>query len=150
MELTELSEDAPGWVARADDTSVSLSNDPVENGYDVPSVCEWCGQELDDDDPDDVCMSPQSEDDRHAPIPAPLSWVNSVHAFIDPQRDEVWVSISVGDPRGAFVMRAERMRWTDDDGDHDEIRLSVPSPDQSLLHMPLTPLASPGYFRVGN
>ena len=60
-------------------------------------------------------------------------------------RQEVQVWISVGDPRGAFCMTLELMT----NGDHKgELRLSVPTDSDSLPHMKLTPLASPGYFRI--
>lgn len=56
--------------------------------------------------------------------------------------DAVLARISVGDPRGAFVMKVERCA----DG---ELRLSVPHPSDPMPHMGLSPLASPGYYKVG-
>lgn len=79
----------------------------------------------------------------HEPEPVPLSWANSAAIDLDPEQDRISVRISVGDPRGAFVMTVERM----DDG---ELRLSLPHPDHSLIHLPLTALASPGYYRIGD
>lgn len=73
-------------------------------------------------------------------------WANGAGIDVrdDGQRIDVWISL--GDPRGAFVMSAERI--THDDG-HTEVRLSVPTPETMFLHLPLTALASPGYYRVG-
>jgi hypothetical protein len=65
-------------------------------------------------------------------------WVNS--AGISTTEDSVSVRISVGDPRGAFVMSVTR-------GDDGELRLSLPSPADGMAHMGLVPL-SPGYFRI--
>lgn len=63
----------------------------------------------------------------------------------DENRSEVQVWISVGDPRGAFCMTLEFMT----NGDHKgELRLSVPTPTDGLLHCPLTQLGSPGYYKV--
>jgi hypothetical protein len=67
-------------------------------------------------------------------------------AGVDVREDqgEIDVWISVGDPRGAFVMRLELVEM--DDGP--ELRLSVPHPGMPFLHMPLTKLASEGYYRI--
>ena len=80
---------------------------------------------------------------------APESWCNGAGVEIKADSVDVWISL--GDPRGAFVMRAERMRYTDHDGRKvDEIRLSVPHPSAGWLHLPLTPLGSEGHYKVGN
>lgn len=87
----------------------------------------------------------------HDPERVPLSWVNSAGITLDESADTVSVRISVGDPRGAFVLSVEHLTYTDDEGvEHDELRLSLPSPEDGFLHMPLTALASPGYFRIGS
>lgn len=70
----------------------------------------------------------------------PLTWCNSASIYTNTERDEVTVTISVGDPRGAFVMTVYRT----DDG---SLRLSVPYAGMSLAHAPLTEL-SPGFFRI--
>ena len=75
--------------------------------------------------------------------PALIDEINGAHVWAD--QDAVTVSISVGDPRGGFVMRIERIML--DDGSH-ELRLSVPSDQDGMPHMNLEPLASPGYYRV--
>ena len=63
----------------------------------------------------------------------------------DENRAEVQVWISVGDPRGAFCMTLELITNGDNAG---ELRLSVPTPTDGLLHCPLTALGSPGYYKV--
>jgi hypothetical protein len=87
----------------------------------------------------------------HDPELVPLSWANSAWIDCNEKEDRITVAISVGDPRGAFVLQVERMRWTDAETgeEHDELRLSVPSPDDAFAHAPLTALASPGYYRIG-
>lgn len=71
----------------------------------------------------------------------PLTWINSASIHADPGHDSVVVTISVGDPRGAFAMEAHRM----DDG---TLRLSVPYAGMPMPHAPLTEL-SRGFYRVG-
>lgn len=115
------------------------------------------------------CQSPEEPDPaHHEPVPIPLSWANSAAISLDETEDRISVSISVGDPRGAFVLSVERLRFTCNSGSngpgrvvqscalghtaptpHNELRLSVPHPDDSQPHMPLTRLASAGYYRIG-
>jgi hypothetical protein len=71
----------------------------------------------------------------------PLTWCNSASINVHPDRDQVTVTISVGDPRGAFVMSAYRL----DDG---SLRLSVPYPGESMPHMPLHRIHD-GFYHVG-
>jgi hypothetical protein len=74
-------------------------------------------------------------------------WVNSASVIVND--DAVMVTISVGDPRGAFVMRVENITYTNDEGDEvTELRLSVPTPADTMPHMGLVPLGSPGYYRI--
>lgn len=68
------------------------------------------------------------------------AWCNSAAISVDDDEDTVTVSISVGDPRGAFVMVMGRR-----DGG---LFLSVPDPLDGFLHMPLDEIRS-GYFHVG-
>lgn len=71
----------------------------------------------------------------------PLNWVNSASIHARPDRDEIQVTISVGDPRGAFVMTVERRE--------DGLYLSVPHPGEDMGHMPLTE-RSAGWFKIAN
>lgn len=70
----------------------------------------------------------------------PLHWANSASIHARPDRDEIQVTISVGDPRGAFVMTVERR----DDG----LYLSVPHAGMSAPHETLTE-RSAGWFKIG-
>ena len=97
--------------------------------------CPECGADID--------VQPHETDcpwDDWTPDTSIASAFN--HAGVEIREDSVDVHISIGDPRGAFVMRIERLS----DG---ELRLSVPTPDDSLLHCQLTQLGSPGYYRIG-
>lgn len=73
----------------------------------------------------------------------PLAWVNSAGIHIDEENNRVDVSISVGDPRGAFVMRL----YKDRDGG---IYMEVPYPGEPWAHMPLAPVneGSRGFYIV--
>lgn len=106
-----------------------------EDGSDVDDDTEYCAEHPDDG--------------KHEPNPIPISWLNSAGIDIDQDNDTVTVRISVGDPRGAFAMKIERLQYTDSDGnDRDELRLNVPTDQDGMPHMQLTPLASPGYYRI--
>lgn len=107
----------------------------------------------------------------HVAEPMPLSWCNSAAIRLDEGRDTVTVTISVGDPRGAFAMRVERCMFQcsecdgsgtlyggtelstpcvrcKETGQIDELRLSVPAPADAFAHRELEVLASSGYFRI--
>jgi hypothetical protein len=72
--------------------------------------------------------------------------VNSAAIHVEEKEhcDRISLTVSVGDPRGAFVMAVEHDRETG------ELRLSVPHPNEGGFgpHAPMEPLASPGYYRV--
>lgn len=70
-----------------------------------------------------------------------LHWANSASIHARPDRDEIQVTISVGDPRGAFVMAVERRE--------DGLYLSVPHTGMGMSHMPLTE-RSAGWFKIGD
>lgn len=69
----------------------------------------------------------------------PLSWVNSVGIHFNEEADQIDLSISLGDPRGAFVMRVYRT----DKG----LRMGVPHPNDSVLHLPLREI-NDGFYAV--
>lgn len=99
-----------------------------------------CGEHVLDADGDCESCDGSGKIEVHEWEPIPLHWANSASIHTDTDRDEITVAISVGDPRGAFVMRVERI-----DG---ELYLSVPHANMSLPHMPLTE-RSPGWFKIG-
>lgn len=148
------------------DVHLSMGGEARCNGDEyagATATCSACGERLDDGGaaldsgqafdrskcPDNPLDDDGEEYGPHDPTPVPLSWVNSASIRADENRDTLTVTISVGDPRGAFAMTVERVTWTQPDGTpRDELRLSVPSAGESLPHMDLEPLASPGYFRI--
>lgn len=71
-------------------------------------------------------------------VAASIGSANWVSAEVSP--DSVSASISIGDPRGAVVMRLWR-------GDQGRIYLSVPHPDDSTPHVNLVPHGQ-GVYRV--
>lgn len=160
-------EDKLGWVAEVQDgLDVHLSGPGEHRTNGDSGGAEWrcaeCGQELaspddtgqpewQDEDGSATCAGSEDGEGPHTPEPIPLSWANSAAVVLDEERDSIHVRISVGDPRGAFVMTVERMRYTEADGTEvDELRLSVPHPEDGWPHMRLSPLASTGYFRVSS
>jgi hypothetical protein len=97
---------------------------------------------------DEDCYMNEIEDEEgngehgpHEPERMPLSWVNSASVRADDAADAVHVSISVGDPRGAFVMSVRRL----DDG---TLRLELPYEGMGFAHMPLKKVHE-GVYDIG-
>ncbi|MGC7093969.1 hypothetical protein ACPZ19_04835 [Amycolatopsis lurida] len=115
--------------------------------------CRACGTELvetmcgfEDEFGDTAC--PDSDDGPHAAERIPVSWCNSAAVHTDESGDAVTVSISVGDPRGAFTLTIRRVP-DDTDGDHaGRLIMHTPYATQTTPHMELTPLHD-GTFLVG-
>lgn len=80
----------------------------------------------------------------HAPVPSPLSWWNSSAIDVDPNDNSVTVTISVGDPRGAFAFT---VRQVERDDEEPYLIMHTPYPGQGWAHMPLTALHE-GTYRV--
>ena len=74
----------------------------------------------------DCSLSVEEEEGTAYPATSPMQWCNSAGADI--REDSVQVWISIGDPRGAFVMEARRL------GDG-RIVLHLPYPGESEPHM---------------
>lgn len=158
-DLAEGSDRQDIGVYELDHLSVQLSIN--EDGNLAQFRCANCGEES-DDQPQEECDGsgnyvdcPAHELDKdgdckfcdgsgeteiHEWEAIPLHWVNSASINARPDRDEIQVSISVGDPRGAFVMTVERR-----DG---VLYLSVPHAGMSLPHAPMEE-RSPGWLKVG-
>lgn len=84
----------------------------------------------------------------HVPERVPLSWVNSAAIDADDKDDSVTVSISVGDPRGAFTFTVRRIP---DDAESDlagRLLMHLPYPGHPLPHEPLTE-HHPGIYLIG-
>lgn len=152
-------------VSDLDGLSVQLS---INEEGDLPSHrCANCGEETDQDDivmfgvescdgsgnmadcpthivdGDGDCEScdGSGELEIHDWEPIPLNWCNSASIHARPDRDEIQVTISVGDPRGAFVLAVESRE--------DGLYLSVPHAGMGMSHMPLTE-RSAGWYKIGN
>lgn len=69
---------------------------------------------------------------------APLGWLNSAALTLDRAEDSLTLSFSVDDPRGGFRITVRRF----DDG---TLVLTVPQPDEALLHRPLRKLTNGVY-----
>lgn len=134
--------DHSGVVADTlDHLSVQLSIN--EEGDRALYRCSGCGEETDQDD---IVTFGVEECDGYSEIEIheweaiPLNWVNSASIHARTDRDEIQVTISVGDPRGAFVMAVERRE--------DGLYLSVPHAGMGMSHMPLTE-RSAGWYKIG-
>ena len=90
-----------------------------------PDAQEWAAEPCPDSDQlddDDEPVGP------HNTAGAQLAWLNSAQIHLDPDHDEVTVTVSVGDPRGALAMTVGQ----DDDG---HIYVHVPHPDAPMPHL---------------
>jgi hypothetical protein len=119
-------------------------------GSDATHRCATCGEDLtettqgyESELTGGTC--PCADDDAHDAEPVPLSWVNSAAILTDDGEDSVTVTISVGDPRGAFCFTVRRIA----DGDLvGRLVLHTPYPGECMPHRPLTQL-HPGTFVIG-
>ena len=77
-------------------------------------------------------------DDLAKPERIPFSWANSAAIILDDSDDSITVTISVGDPRGAFAFTIRRIS---DDAKNDiagRLIMHVPYPGGGALHEKLT------------
>lgn len=63
-----------------------------------------------------------------APTAGGCSWMNSAQVHVDPEADEVTLTVSVGDPRGGFVFTVRRLP----DG---RLLIHTPHPGESTPHV---------------
>ncbi len=102
-------------------------------------------QPLDPSETDRIAVSfPDSENgyQTDAQRAAPLGWANSAAITLDRKDDAITLSVSVGDPRGAFTLTVRRLS----DG---TLVMHVPYVNESFQHMPLT-LLHEGTYKIGN
>jgi hypothetical protein len=114
-------------------------------GRTVPTHhCDKCGNQFSEEL--DAANFECVDDAGHDVKEYPLAWANNVQIDLDPEKNEIVVSISVADPRGGFSMIIRREEA------NGELRMSVPTDarNEHQQHAPLTLLASPGYYRIGN
>jgi hypothetical protein len=112
MEFHDLTVDGTPIEVSEEATDFQLSFPNVENGYN------------------------EEGDEQEA-----LDWCNSAAIRLDEADDAVHVSISVGDPRGAFVMTVRRLP----DG---TLIMHLPYPESGMLHRPLTKIHE-GTYQIG-
>jgi hypothetical protein len=142
----------PGEVTALglDRVHVSMAGEARCNGDEEAGAeqrCKHCGQALNDDgdavdgDADCIWQSADLEDGQapHVPEYIPGSFANSASVSVGDD-DSVTVTISVGDPRGAFAMQVHR-------NDAGELFLSVPDPSDGMPHMNLTAIR-PGFMKI--
>lgn len=85
----------------------------------------------------------------HTPEPIPLSWLNSAGIHLDASEDSVTVTISVGDPRGAFAFTVRRIPADADNDIAGRLIMHTPYPGEGSPHMPTKEL-HPGTLLIGN
>ena len=142
----------PGEVTALglDRVHVSMAGEARCNGDEEAGAerqCKACGMLLNDDgytvDGNEAdCREAESDHDdypAHRPEYIPGSFANSASISIGDD-DSVTVTISVGDPRGAFAMQVHR-------NDAGELFLSVPDPSDGMPHMNLTAIR-PGFMKI--
>lgn len=138
----DLTQTTDGFEA-ADDPDGDVCPD-----YDPADHDPGPGGEPDDADADGDGDGPGYGTGPHVPRRVPLSWVNSAAIDTDDKDDSVTVSISIGDPRGAFCFTVRRIP---DDADSDlagRLVLHVPYPAEPMPHEPLTE-HHPGTYLIG-
>lgn len=140
-------ENANGTEWRCAACDAELSEDV--DGYTDETGSQICDAYDPDEDPDirDGESAPDIGEGPHWPERIPLSWTNSAGIHTDPDEDSITLTVSVGDPRGAFAFTVRRVP-DDTDMHAGRLMLHVPSPEDITPHAGLTPV-HPGTYRVG-
>lgn len=100
------------------------------------------------DDPMMDVEEAELEGDRASPIHRPFSWANSAAISLDDSDESITVTISVGDPRGAFTFTVRRIP---DDASSDlagRLIMHTPYPGEPIPHEKLTEIR-PGTYLIG-
>lgn len=125
---------------------IQLEDGDRSSGY--SEACRHCGSRIVDEsdgwqhestgskfcdlldalDDQDELIDDDEADERTTAEPGPFAWCNSASITLDPDDNAVHVSISVGDPRGAFVMTVRQLS----DG---SLVLHHPHPSDGMAHM---------------
>jgi len=143
-----IDDDSPEWVrVELDPDGVAADHQCRDCGEPLaPTVDGWANME-------DATECPAAGDGDFAPhtaVPVPLAWCNSAAVQLDADADEVTVSISVADPRGAFRFTIRRVPDDAPSPLAGCLLLHMPYPGQPMQHAPLTPLdPETGTFIVG-
>ena len=127
-------DDAKWWCAACGE---ALSEKP--GGYADEFDRLACGAYDPDEDPDvdDGETAPDLGEGPHRPQRVPLSWANGATLRVDPDDDSVTVTISIGDPCGAFAFSVRRVPESAPDN-AGRLVMHTPHPLEPGLHVGLT------------
>ncbi|NKQ57330.1 hypothetical protein HFP15_31140 [Amycolatopsis sp. K13G38] len=137
-----------------DDSSVIT----LENAEETEWRCLACGESLteetdgyadesgslicdaydpyDDPEIDDVDTAPDFREGSHRAQRVPLAWANGAAIHTNPDEDSITVTVSVGDPRGAFAFTVRRI--PDDAGTNGgRLIMHTPYPGEPMPHRDL-------------
>jgi hypothetical protein len=140
-----------GYAADFEEVRVALGG-PAQDGYRGSWRCGDCGHDFDEPvtvhydeeksiEDTEVCPDCESEDITEDS--GTHTWLNSAAITIDPESvNGVTVSISVGDPRGAWSFTVRKL----DDG---SMIMHTPYPGEGMPHEALVELHPGTYQRVG-
>lgn len=133
--------------------SITVDGEEVNAGEDFERLtvagpgdrfsCTKCGESWDSDelDEEEANASDCPDGDQHTVTSSPLSWLNHAGVSFDEDEDSVTVSISVGDPRGAFTFTVRRLP----DG---RLIMHTPYPGEGMPHVATREL-HPGTLAIG-
>jgi hypothetical protein len=124
-------EDTPWRCINCEERFTEDAKDEVED--DEECVQAECSAGHDCDEVEDPVAEPCQRTHDLVNDPQPFTWVNGASIRLNEESDQIDLAISIGDPRGAFVMSLFRTR----DG---QIRMEVPHPEDGFLHLPLRQL----------
>ena len=120
-------------------------------GPDGDALCRACGDlltETADGWADREENRECGDNAEHGPDPAPLSWRNSASIRPDIDSDAVTVTISVGDPRGAFCFTLRQIP-TDVEGRlAGRLVMHTPYPGEPMPHLRVNE-RDPGTYVIG-
>lgn len=142
-----------------DGTNADMDDDEFDHVEVIPynadseyvTRCTECRAEFDSDGPQgDDLNCPELEDQdgnvqRHALESLPLTWANNAGIRLDDDEDSVTVSISVGDPRGAFTFTVRRVPEGEYAG---MLMMHLPHEGEPMPHAKITEI-HPGTFVIG-
>ena len=153
-----LSVDATTVHSLDEDSTITLAFD---TDTDTEFRCATCGTNLvetsggfvddngDRDCPDHFPDDPDTDSTGpHTPERVALSWCNSASIRTDESDDAITLSLSTGDPRGAFTFIIRRVPDDADSPLAGRLLLHMPYPGEPMAHEPLHAV-HPGTFVIG-
>ncbi|WP_338596925.1 hypothetical protein [Saccharopolyspora sp. SCSIO 74807] len=106
-------------------------------GYTDESGSAVCTAYIPDADSDDDGTEPETGEGPHRPQRVTLWWANGATIRTEPDEDSITVTISVGDPRGAFAFTVRRIP-DDAPANGGRLIMHTPYPGEPLPHAELT------------